>query len=113
MSVRFHLNRLHYPRPHINFTFPTNGTTTPNFPNWQLNADTVTLTSNYRSEVTWDDLTGYRAEFDIHGERNVALERRLCVEDHFRDYTYDGTPVVMDATATLYDSSTKQPRQVH
>ena len=94
--------------PHINFTFPTNGTTTPNFPNWQLNADTVTSTDNYRLQVTWDDLTGDPVQSSTIMASGTQLLSGVSVSKTIfsGDYTYDGTPVVMDATATLYDSST-------
>jgi RHS repeat-associated protein len=94
--------------PHINFTFPTQGTTTANFSNWQLKADTVTSTDSYALTVNWDDTTGDPAQSSTIMASGTALIAGVNVPKPTSslDYTYDGTPVVMDATATLYDATT-------
>jgi len=94
--------------PHVHFTFPTNGTTTPNFPNWELNADTVTSTDSYALTVDWDDLTGDPMQSSTINASGTQLLSGVNVPKPTSslDYTYDGTPVAMDATATLYDAGT-------
>jgi RHS repeat-associated protein len=94
--------------PHITFTFPTNGTTTPNFPNWQLNADTVTSTASYSLNVIWDDTVGDQAQSSTIMATGTQLLAGVNVPKPTSslDYTYDGTPVMMNATATLSAAST-------
>jgi RHS repeat-associated protein len=94
--------------PHINFTFPTAGTSTPNFSNWLLRADTIASTTSYQAQVTWDDTIGNPMQSSTITASGSQLMSGVSVPKTVfaGDYTYDGTPVEMDATATLYSSST-------
>ena len=94
--------------PHINFTFPTNGTTTAYFPNWQMKAHTVTSTDSYSLTVNWDDAAGDPAQSSTIMASGTALIAGVNVPHPTSslDYTYDGTPVGMNASATLIDAST-------
>ena len=94
--------------PHINFTFPTQGTSTPNFSNWQLKADTVTSTDSYSLQVAWDDAAGNPVQSSTIMASGTQLLSGVNVPKTVfaGDYTYDGTPVMMNATATLSDAST-------
>jgi len=94
--------------PHINFATPVNGTTTPNFPNWQLKADTVTSTDSYALTVNWNDAAGDAMQSSTITASGTALLAGVNVPKPTSslDYTYDGTPVGMNATATLMDAST-------
>ncbi|HET9410040.1 MAG TPA: FG-GAP-like repeat-containing protein [Candidatus Sulfotelmatobacter sp.] len=94
--------------PHINFTFPTSGTTTPNFSNWQLKADTVTSTDSYSLQVAWDDTTGDPVQSSTIAASGTQLLSGVTVpKTTFNgDYTWDGVPVTMNATATLLDGAT-------
>lgn len=92
--------------PHVYFTFPTQGTSTPNFPNWQLNGDTVTSTDSYNLQVAWNDAAGDSQQSSTISASGTQIISGVNVPKATSslDYTYDGTPVVMDATATLLDA---------
>jgi len=94
--------------PHINFTFPTQGTTTANFSNWQLKADTVTSTDSYALTVNWDDTLGDPVQSSTINASGTSLLAGVNVPKPTSslDYTYDGTPVLINATATLMDATT-------
>jgi RHS repeat-associated protein len=94
--------------PHINFTFPTQGTTTQNFANWQLKADTVTSTDSYSLTVNWDDTTGSPAQTSTINASGTQLLAGVNVPKptSSMDYTLDAVPVLINATATLLDNST-------
>lgn len=94
--------------PTVTFTTPTNGTTTANFPNWELDAANVTSTSNYNLQVDWGDTTGDPAVSSTLATNGANLMGGVSVPKPTStfDYTYDGTPILINATATLMDAST-------
>jgi len=94
--------------PHINFTFPAQGTTTQNFANWQLNADTVTSTDSYSLTVNWNNTTGGPAQTSTINASGTQLISGVNVPKPTSslDYTFDSVPVLINATATLLDGST-------
>jgi RHS repeat-associated protein len=94
--------------PYVNFTFPAQGTTTPNFPNWQLNATDVTSTASFQLQVAWDDTLGDPVQSSTINASGTQLMAGVNVPKPTSslDYTYDATPVLMDATATLSAAST-------
>lgn len=94
--------------PTISFTVPANGTTTPNFSNWQLNAQNVTSTTNYQLQVLWDDTKGDPIQSSTINASGTALVGGVNVPKttFVGDYTFDGDPVLMNATATLSAAST-------
>jgi RHS repeat-associated protein len=88
--------------PHINFTFPTNGTTTPNFANWQLQGDTLNATTSYKLQVQWDDATDPMQSSTITASGTTLMAGvNVPKPTSSLDYTYDGTIVPMNATGTL------------
>ncbi len=94
--------------PTVSFTFPTNGTSTPNFSNWEMSVQDVTSTASYQLQVMWDDTTGDPVQSStINASGSVLLGGAYVPKTIFSgDYTYDGTPVTMNATGTLSSAST-------
>lgn len=94
--------------PDVYFTFPTNGTSTANFPNWEMQAQNVTSSQAYQFQVLWDDTTGDPVQSStVNATGSVLLSGLNIPKTVFSgDYTYDGTPVTMNATGTLSSAST-------
>ncbi len=96
----------HY-TPAVAFTFPTNGTTTPVFPNWLLNATSVSPTDSYQLQVAWGITQPNQMENSINASGSqlsagVSVPKTL----YSGDYSDTGSPVNMVASATLYDLTT-------
>jgi len=94
--------------PAINFTFPASGTSTANFSNWQMQAQNVTSSASYNLQVMWDDTTGDPVQSStVNASGSTLLSGAMIPKTIFSgDYTYDGTPVTMNATGTLSSGST-------
>lgn len=68
----------------------------------------MTSTDSYALTVNWDDTTGDPVQSSTINASGSQLLAGVNVPKPTSslDYTYDGTPVLMDATATLLDAGT-------
>jgi RHS repeat-associated protein len=86
------------------FTFPTNGTTTPTFSNWQLNAKNVTSTNSYKIQVSWGISQPNEASSSINASGTQLLSGVNVPKTLYSgDYSDAGVPVNMTVVASLYD----------
>lgn len=88
----------------IKFTYPTNGTTTGQFSNWQVSANNVTSTNSYQVKVQWGINSVNEASSSANAS-GTALTSGINVSKtlYSGDYTDAGVPVDMIAQASLYD----------
>ena len=96
-SVDFQVDNLY-------FTYPANGTTTPQFSNWQMSARNVTSTNSYQVQVGWGLTQPNQATSTVNASGSQLLSGVSVPKQLFSgDYSDTGDPVGIIASATLTD----------
>jgi len=86
------------------FTYPVNGTTVPQFSNWQLKARNVTSTNSYKVQVGWGLLQPNEATSSISASGTQLLSGVNVPKQLYPgDYSDTGDPVPIIASGTLTD----------